>query len=88
MTASPAHGILHRVPTGMQTLAAARAYYAEAGSLAAPVTATALDKPVGQWLANVPKDGGLGKDPERAARRAAQLAGIHPYWRPAWPVDP
>ncbi|UFR07641.1 helicase associated domain-containing protein [Streptomyces sp. Go40/10] len=70
-----------------ENLAAARAYYAEAGTLAAPVTATALDKPVGQWLANVRKDGGLGKDPERAARRAAQLADIDPDWRPAWPVD-
>ncbi|MFJ4585643.1 DEAD/DEAH box helicase [Streptomyces echinatus] len=70
-----------------ENLAAARAYYAETGTLAAPVTATALDKPVGQWLANVRKQGGLGKDPERAARRAAQLAAIDPDWRPNWPVD-
>ncbi|MET9448910.1 helicase associated domain-containing protein [Streptomyces cinerochromogenes] len=67
-----------------ETLAAARAYYAEHGTLAALVTAAALDKPVGQWLANVRKDGGLGMDPERARRRAEQLAVIDPDWRPAW----
>ncbi|MFL4910925.1 Helicase associated domain protein [Streptomyces sp. MMS24-I2-30] len=70
-----------------ENLAAARAYYAETGTLAAPVTATALDKPVGQWLANCRKDGGLGKDPERAGRRAEQLAAVDPDWRPDWPVD-
>ncbi|MGW2213187.1 Helicase associated domain protein [Streptomyces sp. NPDC001781] len=70
-----------------ENLAAARAYYASAGTLAAPVTATALDKPVGQWLANCRKGIALGKDPVRAARRAAQLAEIDPDWRPGWPVD-
>ncbi|WP_405550439.1 Helicase associated domain protein [Streptomyces sp. NBC_01171] len=70
-----------------ENLAAARAYYATAGTLAAPVTATALDKPVGQWLANCRKGIALGKDPQRAERRAAQLAEIDPDWRPAWPVD-
>ncbi|MFI2764829.1 helicase associated domain-containing protein [Streptomyces echinatus] len=69
-----------------ENLAAARAYYAQTGTLAAPVTATALDKPVGQWLANCRKEGGLGKG-ARAARRAAQLAEIDPDWRPSWPVD-
>ncbi|MFF0386945.1 Helicase associated domain protein [Streptomyces sp. NPDC004286] len=70
-----------------ENLAAARAYYATAGTLAAPVTASALDKPVGQWLANCRKPGGLGKDQARARQRAAQLAEIDPDWRPAWPVD-
>ncbi|MFF8732777.1 Helicase associated domain protein [Streptomyces sp. NPDC015171] len=70
-----------------ENLAAARAYFAEAGTLAAPVTATALDKAVGQWLANCRKEGGLGRDRERAARREEQLAAIDPDWRPAWPVD-
>ncbi|MFF3911700.1 Helicase associated domain protein [Streptomyces sp. NPDC001848] len=70
-----------------ENLAAARAYYAVTGTLAAPVTATALDKPVGQWLANLRKPGGLGKDEERAKRRAAQLAEIDPDWRPKWPID-
>ncbi|MDO0929764.1 Helicase associated domain protein, partial [Streptomyces sp. TG1A-8] len=70
-----------------ENLAAARAYYAAWGTLAAPVTASALDKPVGQWLANCRKAGGLGKDPGRARRRAEQLAAIDPDWRPGWPVD-
>lgn len=70
-----------------ENLAAARAYYAAAGTLAAPVSATALDLPVGQWLANCRKQGGLGKDPGRAQRRAEQLAAIDADWRPAWPVD-
>ncbi|MER8018120.1 Helicase associated domain protein [Streptomyces griseoluteus] len=70
-----------------ENLAAARAYYAMAGTLAAPVTASALDRPVGQWLANCRKGIALGKDPVRAERRAAQLSEIDPDWRPAWPVD-
>ncbi|MFG3426974.1 Helicase associated domain protein [Streptomyces californicus] len=70
-----------------ENLSAARAYYAKKGTLAAPVAATALDKPVGQWLANCRKAGGLGKDRKRAARRAEQLAAIDPDWCPVWPVD-
>ncbi|MGW1554670.1 helicase associated domain-containing protein [Streptomyces sp. NPDC002346] len=73
-----------------ENLAAARAYYADAGTLAAPRHATALDKPVGQWLTNLRRPGGLGKDPERAARRAEQLAAIDPDWNPGalgWTVD-
>ncbi|MEU0836219.1 helicase associated domain-containing protein [Streptomyces sp. NPDC005969] len=73
-----------------ENLAAARTYYAEAGTLAAPRHATALDKPVGQWLTNLRRPGGLGKDPERAQRRAEQLAAIDPDWNPGhsgWTVD-
>ncbi|MFF8407579.1 helicase associated domain-containing protein [Streptomyces sp. NPDC015684] len=73
-----------------ENLSAARAYYAEAGTLAAPVTATMLDKPVGQWLANCRKKGGLGKNQTVARRRAAQLAAIDPDWNPGalgWTVD-
>ncbi|MFF7648191.1 Helicase associated domain protein [Streptomyces canus] len=73
-----------------ENLAAARAYYAEAGTLAAPRHATALDKPVGQWLTNLRRPGGLGKDPERAQRRAEQLAAVDPDWNPGalgWTVD-
>ncbi|MCX4539059.1 helicase associated domain-containing protein, partial [Streptomyces sp. NBC_01669] len=73
-----------------ENLAAARAYYSEARTLAAPRHATALDKPVGQWLTNLRRPGGLGKDPERAARRAKQLAAIDPDWNPGglgWTVD-
>ncbi|MGW3739868.1 Helicase associated domain protein [Streptomyces sp. NPDC005146] len=73
-----------------ENLAAARAYYTEARTLAAPRHAVALDKPVGQWLTNLRRPGGLGKDPERAARRAEQLAAIDPDWNPSvlgWTVD-
>ncbi|MFJ8589517.1 Helicase associated domain protein [Streptomyces sp. NPDC093595] len=70
-----------------ENLAAARAYFDVYGTLAAPVTAAMEDKPVGQWLANARKAGGLGKDVQRAARRAALLAVIDPDWNPAWPVD-
>ncbi|WP_121751227.1 DEAD/DEAH box helicase [Streptomyces sp. E2N166] len=70
-----------------ENLGAARAYFEAYGTLAAPVTAAILDRPVGQWLANARKKGGLGKDPVRARRRAELLAGIDPDWRPDWPVD-
>lgn len=73
-----------------ENLAAARAYFAEHGTLAAPRHATALDKPVGQWLTNVRRPGGLGKDPVRAERRAAALAAIDEDWNPGalgWTVD-
>ncbi|MER6563789.1 Helicase associated domain protein [Streptomyces sp. NPDC001027] len=43
--------------------------------------------PVGQHLANLRRKGGLGKDPERAAARAAQLAAIDPDWDCPWPLD-
>ncbi|MEU8844031.1 helicase associated domain-containing protein, partial [Streptomyces roseus] len=65
-------------------------YYEQHGTLAAPRHATALDKPVGQWLTNVRRPGGLGKDPSRAGRRAAALATIDKDWNPAergWTVD-
>ncbi|MEV5283556.1 helicase associated domain-containing protein [Streptomyces sp. NPDC051994] len=65
-----------------ENLAAARAYFAEAGTLAAPRHATALDKPVGQWLTNCRRPDGLGKDPKRAKVRAEQLAAVDPEWNP------
>ncbi len=61
-----------------ENLAAARAYFERHGTLAAPRHATALDKAVGQWLTNVRRPGGLGKDPDRAGRRAEKLAGVVP----------
>jgi hypothetical protein len=70
-----------------ENLGAARAYFDAYGTLAAPVTATMLDKPVGHWLANCRKAGGLGKDQARARRREQLLAAIDPDWRPDWPVD-
>lgn len=75
-----------------ENLAAARAYFELHGTLAAPRHATALDKAVGQWLTNVRRPGGLGKDPVRAAERAAALAAIDKDWNPGdddhgWTVD-
>jgi hypothetical protein len=70
-----------------ENLGAARAYFDAYSTLAAPVTAAIEDRPVGQWLANARKKGGLGKDPQRAARRAELLAAIDPDWNPQWPVD-
>ncbi|MFF9512172.1 Helicase associated domain protein [Streptomyces sp. NPDC014724] len=46
--------------------------------------------PIGQHLANLRRKGqknGLGKDPERAAVRAAQLTTIDPDWNCPWPLD-
>lgn len=43
--------------------------------------------PIGQHIANLRRKGGLGKDPERAAARAAQLAEIDPDWNCPWPLD-
>ncbi|WP_331721042.1 DEAD/DEAH box helicase [Streptomyces virginiae] len=71
-------------------LGAARAYYELHGSLAAPRGVAIMDVQVGQWLTNIRRPGGLGKDPVRAERRAAQLAAIDPDWNPAvlgWTVD-
>ncbi len=73
-----------------QNLGAVRAYYGLHGTLAAPRGAAILDIAIGQWLTNVRRPGGLGKDPERAQRRAAALAAIDPDWNPGtlgWTVD-
>ncbi|MEU9663576.1 DEAD/DEAH box helicase [Streptomyces chartreusis] len=46
--------------------------------------------PVGQHMANLRRKGvknGLGKDPERAALRAAQLTEIDQDWDCPWPLD-
>ncbi|WP_326794063.1 Helicase associated domain protein (plasmid) [Streptomyces sp. NBC_00841] len=43
--------------------------------------------PVGQHMANLRRKGGLGKDAERAAERAKQLAAIDPDWNCPWPLD-
>ncbi|MGW6882655.1 Helicase associated domain protein [Streptomyces goshikiensis] len=73
-----------------ENLAAARAYYELHGTLAAPRHATALDRAIGQWLTDVRRPGGLGKDPERAGRRARELAAVDPDWNPrghGWTVN-
>lgn len=46
--------------------------------------------PIGQYMANLRRKGaknGLGKDPERATVRAAQLTAIDPDWDCPWPLD-
>ncbi|MEW2001131.1 Helicase associated domain protein [Streptomyces coelicoflavus] len=43
--------------------------------------------PVGQYMANLRRKGGLGKDPQRAAERAKQLAEIDPDWNCPWPLN-
>ncbi|MFD4144290.1 Helicase associated domain protein [Streptomyces sp. NPDC058572] len=43
--------------------------------------------PIGQHLANLRRKSGLGKDRERTAERAEQLAGIDPDWNCPWPLD-
>ncbi|MFE6189139.1 Helicase associated domain protein [Streptomyces sp. NPDC056465] len=70
-----------------RNLTAARAYHAVHGSLAAPKDAVVEGVAVGQWLANLRKAGGLGKDPERAEERRAALEAIDPEWCPAWSVE-
>lgn len=43
--------------------------------------------PIGQHAANLRRTGGLGKDPERATARAAQLTAIDKDWNCPWPLD-
>ncbi|MFF9063104.1 Helicase associated domain protein [Streptomyces sp. NPDC014882] len=42
--------------------------------------------PVGQHMANLRRKGGLGKDQQRAAERAQQLAAIDEDWNCPWPL--
>ncbi|MCL6293222.1 DEAD/DEAH box helicase [Streptomyces sp. 43Y-GA-1] len=43
--------------------------------------------PIGQHMANLRRKGGLGKDPKRAAERAAQLTEIDEDWNCPWPLN-
>ncbi|MGA5193977.1 Helicase associated domain protein [Streptomyces exfoliatus] len=43
--------------------------------------------PIGQHMANLRRKGSLGKDAERAAERAKQLAAIDPDWNCPWPLN-
>ncbi|MBI0376741.1 Helicase associated domain protein [Streptomyces albiflaviniger] len=43
--------------------------------------------PIGEHMANLRRKNGLGKNPQRAAARAAQLAQIDPDWNCPWPLD-
>ncbi|MFI0779336.1 helicase associated domain-containing protein [Streptomyces sp. NPDC021212] len=70
-----------------KNLAAARVYHTVHGTLAAPKDAVVDGVAVGQWLANLRKAGGLGRDEERAADRRRALEAIDPDWNPDWPID-
>ncbi|MER6640571.1 Helicase associated domain protein [Streptomyces microflavus] len=43
--------------------------------------------PIGQHMANLRRKGGLGKDPDRAEKRAAQLTAIDADWDCPWPLN-
>ncbi|MEV6319328.1 Helicase associated domain protein [Streptomyces sp. NPDC051776] len=66
-----------------ENLEAARAYYEEHWTLCAPRSATALDRPVGQWLSNLRRPGALADRPEWKAA----LEAVDEHWNPAWPAD-
>jgi superfamily II DNA or RNA helicase len=74
-------------------LAALRSYRRATGHLAPRQDAVWDDPagggtvPIGQYMANLRRKGGLGKDPERAEQRAAQLAAIDPDWNCPWPLN-
>ncbi|MBL1120495.1 DEAD/DEAH box helicase family protein [Streptomyces sp. 110] len=44
-------------------------------------------QPIGQQAANIRRKNSLGKNPERAQTRAAQLTAIDPDWDCSWPLD-
>ncbi|OWA01564.1 helicase [Streptomyces sp. CS227] len=74
-------------------LAALRSYRRATGHLAPRQDAVWDDPtgtesvPIGQHLANLRRKNGLGKDPKRAAERAAQLAAIDADWNCPWPLN-
>ncbi|MFF3129092.1 Helicase associated domain protein [Streptomyces sp. NPDC057908] len=75
-------------------LAALRSYRRATGHLAPRQDAVWGEgqamMPIGQHMANLRRKGqknGLGKDPERAAKRAAQLTAIDTDWDCPWPLD-
>ncbi|WP_376652942.1 helicase associated domain-containing protein [Streptomyces sp. NPDC056165] len=66
-----------------ENLAAARAYYEEHWTLCVPRTATALDRPIGQWLSNLRRPEALEGHPEWETA----LREVDEDWNPAWPAD-
>ncbi|WP_285573707.1 DEAD/DEAH box helicase [Streptomyces sp. RTGN2] len=72
-------------------LAALRSYQRAMGHLAPRQDAVWGESeamvPIGQHMANLRRKGGLGKDSERAARRAQQLAAVDEDWDCPWPLD-
>ncbi|MFE0420944.1 Helicase associated domain protein [Streptomyces sp. NPDC058953] len=72
-------------------LAALRSYRRATGHLAPRQDAVwgegEATVPIGQHMANLRRKGGLGKNPQRAAERAAQLTEIDPDWNCSWPLS-
>ncbi|MBT2448255.1 Helicase associated domain protein [Streptomyces sp. ISL-43] len=75
-------------------LAALRSYRRATGHLAPRQDAVWGEDddmmPIGQHMANLRRKGaknGLGKNPDRAAKRTAQLTAIDPDWDCPWPLD-
>ncbi|MFJ9026332.1 Helicase associated domain protein [Streptomyces sp. NPDC102259] len=66
-----------------ENLEAAKAYYDQHWTLCAPRTATALDKPLGMWLANLRRPGALDGHPEWKTA----LEAVDEDWNPVWPAD-
>ncbi|MFD3728553.1 Helicase associated domain protein [Streptomyces sp. NPDC058671] len=72
-------------------LAALRSYRRATGHLAPRQDAVWGEgetmAPVGQHMANLRRKGGLGKDQERAAKRAQQLTAVDEDWNCPWPLN-
>ncbi|WP_367140603.1 MULTISPECIES: DEAD/DEAH box helicase [Streptomyces] len=66
-----------------ENLAAARVYFEEHWTLCAPRSASALGKPVGQWLSNLRRPGALADKPEWEAA----LKAVDEDWNPSWPPE-
>jgi superfamily II DNA or RNA helicase len=66
-----------------ENLEAAKAYYEQHWTLCAPRTASALDRPLGMWLANLRRPGALDDHPEWKTA----LEAVDADWNPAWPAD-
>ncbi|MFH8717723.1 helicase associated domain-containing protein [Streptomyces zaomyceticus] len=66
-----------------ENLEAAKGYYEEHWTLCAPRTATMLDRPIGQWLANLRRPGALDGHPEWKAA----LETMDADWNPPWPAQ-
>ncbi|MBB1260187.1 DEAD/DEAH box helicase [Streptomyces alkaliterrae] len=65
-----------------ENLEAAKAYYEEHWTLCAPRSATALDRPIGQWLSNLRRPGALDAHPEWKTA----LEAVDEHWNPQWPA--
>ncbi|MEU1377937.1 Helicase associated domain protein [Streptomyces triculaminicus] len=66
-----------------ENLAAARVYFEEHWTLCAPRSASAMDRPVGQWLSNLRRPGALADKPEWEAA----LQAVDKDWNPSWSAE-